>query len=147
MKRTRSIEILGSAALAVAILLGVDGLRGGFGASTVQAAPQSDSRLSSGPGFQSNLGDPPTFLNAGSQRIEQLGLMREVLLELKGIRGLLQDGGARVTVDSVELDYERISSALVPDRTASSGSGSAMIERTGEVRRVSQGESSQRVND
>ena len=147
MKRARLINVLCSAALAVAALLCIDALQDGFGTSTVQASSQNDSKLSTAPGFRGNLGDPPTFLNAGSQRGEQLVLMREVLVELKAIRTLLRDGGARVNVDSVDLDYERLSNAVIREEPAASGSGSAMIERNGGVRRVSQVGADERTND
>jgi hypothetical protein len=138
MQRTRLVELIGPVALSLAVLAGVGALRAMSVPSTAHAEPQS---LSIPPGYQPNLGDPPSFLNAGSQRVEQLDVMREVLGELRAIRKLLQDGGARVRVDSVALDYDRLADSVVRAMpAANAGASNGRVGSTGTVRRLTDAE-------
>ena len=70
--------------------------------------------------------------SANNERNTQIALLQEVVQELRAIRGLLQSGEARVRVDSVELDYNRLAdvvSASMP-RMQSGGAPAASIRRT-----------------
>ena len=102
-----------------------------------------DSDLSDrAPGFRPNAGQVPGFLNAGSQRVEQLDVMREMLYELRMIRQLIQNGDTRVNVSSVELDYDRLADAVsrgMPSGKA--GASSGLSGKSGGVRRLTRGES------
>lgn len=151
MKRFRTYEFLGPVVLAFVVLVGVGALRDFGWNSTVHAGVQSeqsirdtalrDSDLTRAPGFRSNVGDVPGFLNAGSQRVEQLDVMREMLYELRLIRQLIQNGDTRVNVTSVELDYDRLSDAVsrgMPSGKA--GANSGVSGKSGGVRRLTRGD-------
>lgn len=150
MKRFPTYEFLGPAALALVVLVGVGVLRDIGLSSSVHAGPQSDqsmrdsalrdSDLTRAPGFRPNVGSVPGFLNAGSQRVEQLDVMREMLYELRVIRQLIQNGDTRVNVGSVELDYDRLSDAVsraMPSGKA--GANSGLSGKSGGVRRLTRG--------
>ena len=154
MKRFRTYEFLGPVALAFVVLVGVGALRGPGLNSGVYAGTQSDesfresalrdSDLSDrAPGFRPNAGAVPGFLNAGSQRVEQLDVMREMLYELRMIRQIIQNGDTRVNVSSVELDYDRLSDAVSRGMPSSSkaGANSGLSGKSGGVRRLTRGES------
>lgn len=120
MTAFRFKDLLGPAALALAVVTAVGVLRGLDPVSSAHAGTDDsfrgtvlrDAALVRAPGARAS-GDPvPAFLNAGSQRVEQLDVMREVLRELRAIRGLIESGEARVNVAAVELDYDRLSDAV-----------------------------------
>ena len=127
MQRFRTVDLLGPAALSIAVLLGVMVLRGIDAGATAHAGVPMDQSMSRTDGPRPGAGDPPSFLNAGSQRVEQLDVMREILAELKSIRKLLREGGARVRVESVELDYDRLADSVARVMPVSD-SGSTSVE-------------------
>lgn len=145
MQRPRPVEVLGPAILSLGILAAVGVLRdSNFGSSAFGMDPPFSQSATDLPGGRPNAGDPPLFLNAGTQRIEQLDVMREVLVELRSIRKLLQSGGVTVQVGEVQLDYDRLAEALsgaVP--AAKAGASRGTVESTGGVRRISRAEDSQ----
>lgn len=145
MRKPRPIEVLGPAVLSLGVLLAVGIVRDfGTGSSAYGMDPplftQSATSL---PGGNPGVGDPPVFLNAGTQRIEQLSVMREILVELRAIREMLQSGGVTVNVDEVDLDYDRLAETLsgaMPAGKAGASRGSGLIE--GGVRRITRADES-----
>ena len=141
MQRPRALEVLGPAALTVGILAAVGGVRdSGFESTAFADPPAFTQSAPSLPGGRPNKGDPPVFLNAAAQTAEQLRVTRELLVELRAIRTLLESGEMNVKVGDVQLDYERLSGALaeaLPAGKASAGRGSGS---TGGVRRITRGE-------
>ncbi len=150
MKRFRPHDFFGPTALALVVLAGVGALRGLENGSSAFAEPQGDdsfrdtvlrdSDLTRAPGFRSTANSVPGFLNAGSQRVEQLDVMREVLYELRMIRQLIQNGDTRVNVASVELDYDRLSDAISRSMPASKAGASSVTGKSGGVRRLTRGQ-------
>ena len=157
MKQVRPFDLLGPTLLACAVLVGVIALRGMDGGSNAFAQSSDDSFRSSAlrgsdltraPGFRSTDDSVPGFLNAGSQRVEQLDVMREVLHELRMIRKLMQNGDTRVNVASVELDYDRLSEAFSRAMPANAAGASDLSVRSGGVRRLTRGQDgSEESND
>ena len=156
MKPIRPFDLLGPTLLACVVLVGVVALRGMQGGSTAFAQGDDslrdsalrDSDLTRAPGFRPNNDSVPGFLNAGSQRVEQLDVMREVLYELRMIRKLIQNGDTRVNVASVELDYDRLSDAVSRAMPAGRAGASSVSGKSGGVRRLTRGqEGSEESND
>ena len=84
---------------------------------------QQASRL---PGVQNSAADGPLFNTSGiNQRNAQIELLAEILSELKMTRRLLESGSVRVTVDEVNLDYDRIGQALGGDASSAPDSSAA----------------------
>ncbi len=108
------------------------------------------------PGVQSPSDGPPFNTSGIRQRNAQIELLSEILQELRATRRLLEDGSARVTVDSVEIDYDRLMQAMdggqdptpagasAPDDSVDAGSISATRaagtgKGSGVVRRLHEG--------
>jgi hypothetical protein len=108
-----SLSVVGGLALMRAIDPASDAMAG------EPAYAQQSSRMSAG---QNPAGSGPLFnTSAIHQRNVQIELLTEILSELKVTRRLLESGSARVTVESVELDYQQISDLVA----ATAGSESA----------------------
>ena len=131
MKRVRLIDVIGPTALALGVIVGVGVLRGGF-TSTAFGDPPFSQTAASLPGGQDPSLGPLFNRSANSERNTQIALLQEIAGELRAIRGLLESGNARVRVDSVELDYNRLAdavSASLPGPRAA-GAPTASIRRT-----------------
>jgi hypothetical protein len=130
------IDFTGPAALALGVIFAVGALRHGPFESTASADPQYSQSASSLQGGTSPSTGPLFNSNAFNQRKVQTDVLREVLTELRAIRQLLQGGDVRVRVESIELDYDRLTNAVsAAVSSAGSGSGSS----SGVIRRISDG--------
>ena len=131
MNRLRLIHFMGPVALALGVVVCVGTLRGGFTSTAFAGPPYSQTAASLPGGEDPSLG--PLFNRSGNnERNAQIALLQEIAGELRAIRGLLESGNARVRVDAVELDYDRLADAVsvaMPSQRAS-GASNASIRRT-----------------
>ncbi len=111
MFRKRILKIAGPSLLLLGSVMVFGAMRARIAPSTVDASPP----------YQSSTQDPtlddaargPLFnRSANEQRAAQTRILQDILQELRATRELLSNGGARVRVDSVEIDYERMASLL-----------------------------------
>ena len=115
--------------LSLALVGGLALLQGFDPASDAVAGdPPYTQRASDLDGIQNPSASGPLFnTTAINQRNAQIELLSAILDELKSTRRLLEDGSARVTVESVDLDYAQIGDLIEssndrgdPSNTASS---------------------------
>lgn len=135
-ERIRLIDFTGPAALALGVIFAVGALRYGLFEATASADPPWSQSASSLPGGTPPSTGPLFSSNASNQRKVQTDVLREILSELRAIRQLLQGGDARVKVESVELDYDRLADAV---RAAASPSGGGGGSSGGSIRRITGG--------
>jgi len=132
-ERVRVIDFFGPVALALGVIIAVGVIRQQDSLNAAHADPPWTQSASSLPGGSAPPDGPLFSSNASNQRKAQTDVLHEILDELRAIRKMLRDGGTRVKVDSIELDYDRLADAVssaIPASRAGGGQPNGSIKRT-----------------
>ena len=123
MYSKRIVKIAGPSLLLLGSVMVFGAMRAHVMPSTADAGSPQEQSASGLPGMGQASKGPLFNRSANEQRAAQTRLLEQILLELRATRELLAGGDARVRVESLELDYDRMSSLL--QSAGSSGSGTS----------------------
>ena len=122
MYSKRIVKIAGPSLLLLGSVMVFGAMRAHVVPSTADAGSQ-EQPASDLPGMGQASKGPMFNRSANEQRAAQTRLLEQILIELRATRELLAGGDARVRVESIELDYDRMASLL--QSAGSSGSGTS----------------------
>lgn len=120
MYTKRIVKIAGPSLLLLGSVMVFGAMRAKAATSTADASPPYEQSASDLPGLGQASKGPLFNRSANEQRAAQTRILEQILIELRATRELLASGDARVRVESIELDYDRMASLF--ESAGSSGS-------------------------
>jgi len=123
MYSKRIVKIAGPSLLLLGSVMVFSAMRANVAPSTADASPPYEESAADRPGLGQASKGPLFNRSANEQRAAQTRILEQILIELRATRELLASGDARVRVESIELDYDRMASFL--ESAGASGSGSS----------------------
>jgi hypothetical protein len=162
MYRKRILKIAGPSFLLLGSVMAYGAMRANLVTPTASGNPPYEQSASDLDGLGQASKGPLFNRSANEQRASQTRILEQILAELRATRQLLANGNARVRVESIEIDYDRMASLIQSVQSSQSdgsndsgGSGSNdVIEApasqgtgSGSIRRISSVGSEQVTDD
>ena len=130
MYRKRIVKIAGPSFLLLGSVMAFGAMRANVVSSTADAGPPYEQSAGDLPGLGQASKGPLFNRSANEQRAAQTRILEQILEELRATRELLANGNARVRVESIELDYDRMAS-LIQDVQSDQGGASNSSPQNG----------------
>ena len=133
MYTKRIVKIAGPSLLLLGSVMVFGAMRAKAATSTADASPPYEQSASDLPGLGQASKGPLFNRSANEQRAAQTRILEQILIELRATRELLASGDARVRVESIELDYDRMASLIESAGSSGSETSSPAPDATDDV--------------
>jgi hypothetical protein len=121
MYRKRILKIAGPSFLLLGSVMAFGAMRANLVTPTANGSPPFEQSASDLDATTQASKGPLFNRSANEQRASQTRILEQILDELRATRQLLANGNARVRVESIEIDYDRMASLIQGVRSSQDG--------------------------
>ncbi len=133
MIRKRIVKIAGPSLLLLGSVMLFGAMRDHVATSAADASPSHEQSAGDLPEIGQVSKGPLFNRSANEQRATQTRILEQILDELRATRQLLANGNARVRVESVAIDYDRLSELIQGVHSSGGGAADATIQEEAEA--------------